>query len=222
MLEEYGFLLLVLGAALAAAAWVWLVVRGFKERKLWGLALVFFPPAALWFIARHFAKAWAPLLLLLLAGLVAATPYGLSYYQSHFVALKPYEQIVDGERRITLTGLKDFDYSTLQNSRDTVVLQMANDDVDDGTLEYLKGMDRLRALDLNDTRVTDAGLRTLAELPALQELRLARTKITDEGFKKYLGSKQSLRKLDLTGTEVKGKTKRDWKKLDPENREYVD
>jgi hypothetical protein len=28
--------------------------------------------------------------------------------------------------------------------------------------------------------------------------------------------------LDLTGTEVKGKTKREWKKQQPQDREYVD
>jgi hypothetical protein len=51
---------------------------------------------------------------------------------------------------------------------------------------------------------------------------LARTHITDEGFKAHLASKESLLKLDLTGTEIKGKTKRDWKNAKPDQREYVD
>src|SRR5262249_31993449 len=143
-------------------------------------------------------------------------------YERHFIPLKPYEQVVDGELRITLTGLKDFDYASLRDRRQTVVLQMANGDVDDRTLEYLQGMDQLRKLDLSGTQITDEGLVAVAALPQLQELYLARTKITDEGFQKHLFSKESLRRLDLTATEVKGKTKRDWKKSRPTEREYVD
>ncbi len=98
---------------------------------------------------------------------------------------------------------------------------MANPNVTDETLNYLRGMDRLRELDLNDTQVSDAGLAVVAELPRLEQLRLARTNITDAGFQKYLGAKESLLKLDLTGTDVKGKTKRDWKKAKT-GREYLD
>jgi hypothetical protein len=134
----------------------------------------------------------------------------------------PYEQIVDGELRITLTGLKDFDYATLKEKPQTVVLQMANADVDDQTLEHLKGMAQLRELDLNGTRVTDRGLAVIATLPVLKTLRVARTKISDEGFRTHLFAKESLERLDLTSTEVKGKTKREWKKQRPAEREYVD
>jgi hypothetical protein len=222
MLEKYGFYLLVAGAALAVVSWLWLVVRAFKTRALWGLGLLVFPPTAFFFIRRHFRRAVGPLLALVLAALVFATPYGLSYYERHFVKLKPYEQQVDGELRITLTGLTNFDYSVLAARHDVAVLQMANDDVDDSTLAYLRGLEQLRSLDLNGTRITDEGLRVVAELPQLKELRLARTAISDEGFKKYLGTKDSLLKLDLTGTAVKGKTKRDWKKLKPEERDYAD
>jgi hypothetical protein len=82
-------------------------------------------------------------------------------------------------------------------------------------------MDRLRELDLNDTQVTDQGLTFVAGLPRLEELRLARTKISDEGFRQYLEAKGSLIKLDLTGTKVKGKSKREWKKSKP-GRDYLD
>jgi hypothetical protein len=184
--------------------------------------LVVFPPAALLFIWRHFRRAAAPVCLLVLAGLVVSAPYAVSYYKSHFVPLKPYEQIVNGELRITLTGLKDFDYTTLKEKPQTVVLQMANPDVDDHVLENLKGMVNLGELDLNGTQITDQGLAILAALPQLKTLRLARTKISDEGFRLHLFASPSLVHLDLTGTQVKGKTKRDWKKQKPEVREYVD
>jgi hypothetical protein len=222
MWEQYGFYLLILGAALGAIGFLWLLVAAFKQRLLWGLALLLFPPAAVLFVPLHLRKAVGPLAVFLLAGLVVATPYGLNYYQRHHVQLGPHERVVDGELRITLTGLTDFDYSSLQARREAVLLQMANADVDDRALEYLRGMDRLRTLDLNGTRVTDQGLSILAGLPKLQEIRLARTRITDEGFKKYLAPKESLLKVDLTGTDVKGKTKRDWKKQNPAGREFVD
>jgi hypothetical protein len=222
MLEKYAFYVLALGALLGVVGYVWLLVVAFRQRALWGIALLLFPPSAVIFIVRHTRRATVPLCLLVLAGVIFAIPYGASYYERHFVPLKPYEQIVDGELRITLTGLKDFDYAALRERSDVVVLQMANEDVDDRTLENLKGMNHLRKLDISGAKVTDEGLRILAELPALAELYLARTKITDDGFKKYLGPKESLLKVDLTGTEVKGKTKRDWKKARQGEREYVD
>lgn len=222
MPEQYGFWLVVVGLLLAAAGWLWLLVAAFRQRWYWGLGILLLPPVALLFIAEHFRRAARPLLLLLTAGVVLAVPYGLNYYQRHFVPLRPYEQRVDGELRITVTGLQGFDYATLADRPDTAVLQMANADVDDRTLEHLRGMGRLRKLDVSNSRVTDEGLRTLAGLPALEEVYLAHTAITDDGFQKILAPKESIRRLDLTGTEVKGKTKRAWKNARPDDREYVD
>ena len=88
------------------------------------------------------------------------------------------------------------------------MLQMANPDVTDQTLESLKGMKVLRELDLNGTQVTDAGLEILKELPALAALRLARTKITDKGFRSALFAKESLMQLDLRETAVSHETVR--------------
>jgi hypothetical protein len=222
MLERYGFYLLIIGFLVGCIGWLWLVVVAFKVRWPWGLAVLFFPPSALIFVPVHYSRARRPLLVLVLAGLIFATPYGLSYYDRKFGKLKPYEQVVDGELRVTLTDVPAFDYSSLQFRPDIVVLQMANPDVTDKTLDYLSGMHELRSLDLNGTQLTDEGLKCLTGLPRLQELRLARTRITDSGFVKYLAPKESLRRLDLTGTAVKGKTKRDWKKAKPAEREYVD
>jgi hypothetical protein len=186
------------------------------------MAVLVFPPSAPLFVPKHYLSARRPLLVLLIAGLIFATPYGLGYCERRFGNLSPYEQIVNGEVRITLTDVPAFDYSSLQSRPDVVVLQMANHDVTDQTLNYLLGMDQLRNLDINGTQVTDEGLKCLANLPRLQELRLARTRITNDGFVKYLAGKESLLRLDLTGTAVKGKTKRDWKKARPAEREYVD
>jgi hypothetical protein len=221
MLEKYGFYVLAAGVAVVAIGWLWLLVRAFRQRFLWGLGVLVVPPLALVFVKKHWRKALAPVLVLLLGGVVIATPYAVSFYEQHHRNLGPRERIVDGELHVTLTGWDRDDYSVLQGLPSVVVLQMANPDVDDATLEYLRGMESLRELDLNDTVVTDKGLQVLAGLPRLAELRLARTKITDEGFQKYLAAKESLTRLDLTGTPVKGKTKRDWKKAQ-DGREYLD
>jgi hypothetical protein len=214
---------LVAAVTIAAIAYFWLIVRAFETRIWWGLGVLLFPPlGGVLFLIRHLRSAKGPALLFLLAAAAAATPFGWSYYERHFVPDKPFEQVVQGESRLTITGLKNFDYATLQSKPALVVLQMANPDVNDQTLAYLSGMNQLRTLDVGDSQITDEGLRTVAKLPQLQELRLARTHITDEGFKAHLASKESLLKLDLTGTEIKGKTKRDWKNAKPDQREYVD
>jgi hypothetical protein len=221
MLEKYGFFLVVLGLVIGAYAFFRLVVIAFKTRILWGLGVLLFPPLGILFMLRHKRRSLSPILLFILAGVVLALPYAASYYEQHFMEWGPRERIVDKEQHLTLTGWDKSDYSILKDKPEVVVLQMANPDVTDDTLDYIKGMNQLRELDLNDTKVTDKGLAVLADLPKLTELRLARTSITDEGFQKNLLAKESLLKLDLTGTAVKGKTKRDWKKA-KEGREYLD
>ncbi len=176
MLEAYGLWILVGSVVLGTIGYLWLVVRAFKQRLVWGLGLLIFPPLALFFSVRHFRRARGPILDMLVAALAFATPYGMSYYAEHFVKLGPHERRIDGEVCITVTGLKDFDYAALLWRPDTAVLQMANEDVTDRTLEYLKDMNQLHSLDVSGAQITDEGLRILAELPRLRELRLARTK----------------------------------------------
>ncbi len=221
MLEKYSFYVLVFSLALAVVGALWLLVVAFKERVPWGLALLLFVVPALLFIVLHWRKARRPVLVLLLAGVLGAAPYGVNYYNERFMARGPREKQVNDEQHITLTGWDGTDYSFLQDKSGVTVLQMAKLPVTDETLRYLQGMSQLRELDLNDTKVTDEGLATLAELPRLEDLRLARTAITDAGFQKHLAAKESLRKLDLTGTKVKSKSKRDWKKA-KDGREYLD
>ncbi|MBA4017270.1 MAG: hypothetical protein C0483_08860 [Pirellula sp.] len=199
MLEKYGFYMIVAGGLAAVIALVWMMVRTVRNRPTVG-----------------------PIRLLLAGAVLIAVPYGLAFYERNFVPLQPYEQIVDGELRITLTGLPGFDYATLARRPEVVVLQMANSDVTDATLEHLRGLAKLRRLDVGNSQVTDAGLATIAALPALEELNVGHTKITDAGFQQHLAPKASLRRLDLTATEVKGKTKRDWKNKQPDQRDYVD
>jgi hypothetical protein len=213
MLEKYAFFVLLAGLVVGAVGFLWLVIAAFKVSKAWGFGVLLFPPLAIMFVPTHFRKAAAPLVVLLISGMLLGAPYAVNYYQEKFKKnLGPREKDVNGELHITLTGWDGTDYSILENKRATVVLQMANENVTDETLSYLRGMDQLRELDLNGTQVTDEGLSVLAALPRLEDLHLARTKISDEGFRKHLRMKGSLLKLELTGTNVNDKSKREWKK----------
>jgi len=221
MLEEYAFFVLLAGLVVGVLGFFWLVIAAFKVSKRWGFAVLLFPPCAIVFVPRHFRKSVAPLIVLLISGVLLGAPYAINYYHEKFASLGPREKLVNGDLHITLTGWDGADYSFLETKRTAVVLQMANANVTDETLNHLRGMDQLRELDLNDTQVTDEGLAIVAELPRLEELRLARTSISDEGFRKHLRTKGSLLKLDLTGTNVKGKSKRAWKKAKA-GRDYLD
>ena len=56
-------------------------------------------------------------------------------------------------------------------------------------------------LDLNETKMTDAGLKELAGLKSLQALYIAGTQLTDAGLKELAGRK-SLQTLDVRRTKV--------------------
>src|SRR5262245_60085706 len=108
MLETFAIYVIAAGMLMGLVGYIWLDVRAFQQQRWWGVALLVFPPVALLFIFRHFRASAAPVCVLMLSGMVVAAPYAVNYYERHFVPLKPYEQIVDGELRITLTGLQNF------------------------------------------------------------------------------------------------------------------
>jgi hypothetical protein len=220
MTDYLGLILQVMGFTLAAAGYVWLLHRAFDTNQLWGTVIFFLPPLALVYLLVSLRRTWGPLLVLLLGTAVIAAPHGIKYYQREYVDLGERLRDVEGEQHVTLTGWDRHDYGLLQRLPDTVVLQMANPDVTDETLEYLQGMSRLQELDLNDTQVTDAGLKRIAQLPKLQRLRLRNTPITDAGFRDSLMPLERLRNVDVTGTAVKGSTLREWKKAQT-GREYL-
>lgn len=201
--------MILAGLAISAIAFLWLIAAAFRTRWTWGLACLLLPPLVLVFVARHRARAWKPALLLALGLTLAAFPP--LYTRFAPVDLGPRERVVDGERHITLTGWDRKDYSFLRAKPDVVVLQMANRDVTDATLELLRPLVKLRELDLNGSAVTDSGLAVLRDLPGLEVLRLKDTKITEAGFASALADKPSLRRLDLTGTAVSRDAVRAWK-----------
>jgi len=73
--------------------------------------------------------------------------------------------------------------------------------VSDAGLEHLKGLTRLTALTLNNTRVSDAGLEHLKELTSLTTLGLSGTRVSDAGLK-HLKELTRLDQLFLTDTRV--------------------
>ena len=207
--ESRSYFLQVGALPVVACAWIWLLVRAFRQQRAWGWASLFLPPAGLAFAARHPRRGAAPLILLVLAILVATVP--AVYILCVRVDLGPRDKNVGGKRHVTLTGWDRHDYSVLRLIPDVSVLQMANANVTDHVIEGLGGMKNLEELDLNGTQITDTGLVIIRDLPALATLRLARTKITDKGFRDILATKDSLMQLDLQHTEVSGDTVKAWR-----------
>jgi hypothetical protein len=207
---------LVAGVALFAIGLFWLIVAAFRVKWYWGLAVLLFPPIGLIFALRiHVRKeaAW-PLVFLAVGLVVGAAP--IAYNRFLPIDLGPHESMVDNELHITLTKWDRKDYSVLGARPGAVVVQMANPDVTDQTLTYLRGMKRLRELDLNGTQVSDEGLRELEGLLDLATLRLKNTKITDAGFQKWLAARESLMLIDLRGTKVSKETGKTWKAARPD------
>lgn len=220
MSETIGAAVLITGVLLSSIAWIWLLVLAFRTRLWWGLVTFFFAPMMLVFALAFWSKTRRAAILLIAGLVVTAIPFGINAVQDRIVGLGKHASQVDGEWHVTVTGWDRKDYAELKTHPDVTVLQMANPDVTDETLELIRDFKDLRELDLNDTGVTDRGLPIIAAFPKLQVLRLARTKVTDEGFRQHLAEKPGLTQLDLRGTEVPAKSLRDWKNAQP-GREYL-
>ena len=216
MLYQLYEILFLGGLALAAIGWLWLVVVGFRTSKTWGWTLLLIPPTALIFIPRHWSRTKAPLGIMLAGLLISSAP--AIYTRVAPIDLGLRVATVDNETHITLTGWDRQDYAALRQWPDVAVLQMANADVTDKTLQLLADCPRLRELDVSDSQVTDAGLATLATLAELHTLRLKNCRITDAGFREYLLNHPPLLRLELSGTEVTPEAIREWRKANPERR----
>lgn len=166
---------------------------------------------------KKWKRLWIPLMIGAGGIVIAVAPavYTQAILQ---IDLGPREKIVDGQRHLTLTGWDGESYEFLQTKTDTVVLQMANPDVDDDVLRNLKHWHDLRELDLNDTRVTDAGLEQLELLTTLVVLRLRNTKISQEGLDRLLTQLTEVRQLDIRGTQVDAEWVQAWKAERPGRR----
>ena len=77
-MEDYAIAVLFSGLTLAALAWLWLLVRAFKQNAGWGIISVILPPLALVFALRHAQRAIGPLVLFVLGSVVTAAPISYS------------------------------------------------------------------------------------------------------------------------------------------------
>jgi serine/threonine protein kinase len=103
-------------------------------------------------------------------------------------------------QKLTDAGAAKFFASLPANSARSLFI--TNCDVGDETARAVAGWSELVTLVLNDTKVTDAGVKAVAELrPPLAELRLANTAVTDEAVP-ALARLKLLVALDLKGTKV--------------------
>jgi hypothetical protein len=206
-LFEYS---IYVGLLLVVIAVLWLIILAFQRSWAWGAGVIAFAPVLLpWHIIRSRPKTVVPSALLALGlALLAFPPL---YTRLVPIDLGPRVTDVEGGKHITLTGWDRKEYRGLAQHPDAIVLQMANPDVDDATLEYLAGMTRLRELDLDGTQITDAGLRVVGTLPELQRLRISRTRVTDGGFRESLASHPKLRQLWCPETGIRKDTLESWK-----------
>ncbi len=193
--ERTGAIILLIGSAITAIGLMWLIIRLF--------------PVLRTIIARGFK----PGLVILLGVAIIASPYAINKYFPP--ENKPIANVTTGERDLTLTDKAGLDYAKELSEKNWTILQLANPDVTDATVELLRPMVELKRLDLSRTAITDKSLELLATLPKLEDLKLTSTKITDAGLKKFLETSPSIRSLTVDGTDVKTATLRAWKNADP-------
>lgn len=208
MSEQIGVVLIFVGLGLLLAGLISLAIRGIPllfgsgsaRRLRWSLALV--------------------------AGglVVGALPFVWQEAYLAIVGLGPRERVVEGSPAVVLTGWDRDDYSFLAERPEIEILEMANPDVTDSTLDLLAALPRLKELTLNDSQITDAGLAKLAALPAVEILRVARTQITPDGVKAFLAAPPPhLSQLDVSGCDIPTAALRPWKNAAPSGteRRYV-
>jgi internalin A len=90
-------------------------------------------------------------------------------------------------------------------------------EVTDAGLKHLAGLKRLQNLKLYGTKVTDAGLKELAGLKQLKHLSLYKSEVTDAGLK-HLARFKQLKTFNLSKTKVTAKGIADLKKALPKLR----
>lgn len=170
----------------------------------------------IWLLASRFfkAKAQFSLATLLLMVPVAAIPFRwlaheLSQASQQRLAVESIRK--QGGRVLyrkrdpsrTFTSVDGADWLRELLGRDFFddVLEVVSRRADDTEAERLKGLTHLKALDLSEAPMTDAGLAYFARLTELEYLDLSETVITDQGVE-HLKGLTSLRELYLRGTNI--------------------
>ncbi|MFN9717618.1 MAG: hypothetical protein ACK58L_02925 [Planctomycetota bacterium] len=223
MLEVVGLWLVLIGSVLVLFGLLWLVRVAWKTHKVLGIVtLLTIPIGPLMLGLCKLRSARAPLSVVLVGLIVGAVPYWYGGLHDRLFGRSEQVRVIEGDVHLILTGADHDNYDQLKTATDVVVLEMANADVTDATLELLLPMTRLRELTLDDTQVTDTGLAVLRKLPALETLRLARTKVTKEGVEQFLSDPPPrLINLNVKGNSIPTAILRKWKNAEPETRKYL-
>lgn len=102
---------------------------------------------------------------------------------------------------LILTNTKVSDLDSLQGMNSLVWLDLDGTRVSDAGLEHLRALPKLTHLFLSDTAVSNVGLAHLTELGKLEALELAHTRVDDE-LLPDLKQVPMLRRLNLSGTRI--------------------
>jgi hypothetical protein len=206
------------GLVIAAIATLWLLATAYHQSWKCGLLVTFVPVLLPWHIFRGQPRTAAPAALLAVGIALLAFPP----LYTRFMPIDLGERVttVDGEKHVTLTGWNKNDYRAITRHPDCSVLQMANSDVTDSTLEFVEALPKLRELDLDNTQITDSGLKIIAALHELQRLRISRTRVTDAGFQESLAKHPKLRQLWCPDTAIKRSSLEAWKQAG-ESRRFI-
>ena len=73
-MENRAFYMQSGGVAAAGLAWIWLLIRAFRQDRRWGLSSLIIPPVGLVFAGRHPRRGGVPLALVVVCLLVAVIP----------------------------------------------------------------------------------------------------------------------------------------------------
>jgi hypothetical protein len=122
--------------------------------------------------------------------------------QERFSIDQPFERSEDGWSQMRVLSLNsDTSLSYIRGLTQLQFLFLSGSKVTDAGMESLKNLPALTKFYLQRTRVTDAGLVEVGGLKALQLLDLKDARVTDAGLS-HLKGLTALQKLHLSGTKV--------------------
>ncbi len=105
--------------------------------------------------------------------------------------------------RFSNTKITDAGLAVLSHLPGLEVLSL-NNQISDIGLKQLKGLKRLKVLELPRSKISDYGLTILKQLPKLERLDLSESKISDAGAR-TVATMHSLRQVDVSGTLITDK-----------------
>jgi hypothetical protein len=211
--EQFGFAILVAGIVLAVIGYLWLLGRAFRTSTGWGIAAFVLPVIGpLAFLAKQYVRAKSPFTIVLLGLVLVFLPLVLNAAFGEKQAQHALQRTTGGLSEFTATNAVNPDYEAILANPGLEILQSARPDFTDEVAERLRGLIKLKTLDLSDSSITDRSLAIIAGLPTLEKLSLARVKgISEPAFQETVLKMTSLKEIDVRGTAIKVETLRAWR-----------